>query len=145
MKRVTVNISKLNKEAVLPEYTREGDSGFDLRSVENTRILPGRMAVVSTGLALDLPSGYEVQIRPRSGLSMKGITVNNSPGTIDSNYRGELKIILSNHGVEIFNINVGDRIAQGVLQEVPKAVWNLVDTLTESNRGEDGFGSSGVK
>ena len=142
MKRVTVNISKLNKEAVLPEYTREGDSGFDLRSVENTRILPGRMAVVSTGLALDLPSGYEVQIRPRSGLSIK---VNNSPGTIDSNYRGELKIILINHGMEIFNISIGDRIAQGVLQEVPKAVWNLVDTLTDSNRGEDGFGSSGVK
>lgn len=128
----------------LPAYATPGAAGMDVVSAEDVTLAPGGRHAVATGLALAIPAGYEVQVRPRSGLALKaGISVPNSPGTIDSDYRGELKVILINHGAEPFAIARGDRIAQLVLAPVTRARWAEVDELDETARGAGGFGSTG--
>ena len=128
----------------LPDYATAGAAGMDVVSAEEVTIAPGVRHAVATGLALAIPPGYEIQVRPRSGLALKhGITVPNTPGTIDSDYRGELKVILINHGDEAFSIARGDRVAQLVLAPVVQAAWNEVAELDDTDRGAGGFGSTG--
>jgi len=130
----------------LPKYMTPGSAGLDLYAciAESMKVEPGSTVLVPTGLALEIPQGFEAQIRPRSGLALKwGITLLNSPGTIDSDYRGEIKIIMINHGRETFIINRGDRIAQMVFCPVAAASMEVVDELTLSNRGKGGFGHTG--
>lgn len=128
----------------LPAYATTGAAGMDVVSAEAVTIAPGGRHAVATGLALAIPHGYEVQVRPRSGLALKhGITVPNTPGTIDSDYRGELKVILINHGAEPFVIQRGDRVAQLVLAPVVQAAWDEVAELDATERGAGGFGSTG--
>lgn len=132
----------------LPEYATEGASGMDLRAFMNEPIAlkPLQRVLVSTGLFLALPQGYEAQIRPRSGLALKqGITVLNTPGTIDADYRGEIKVILINLSNETATINNGDRIAQMVVQKVERIVFRQVDRIHETDRGAGGFGHTGKK
>ena len=128
----------------LPAYATAGAAGMDVLSAEDLTLAPGERHAVATGLAIAIPHGYEVQVRPRSGLALKyGITVPNTPGTIDSDYRGELKVILINHGSAEFEIRRGDRVAQLVLAPVTRASWLKVEDLDETARGEGGFGSTG--
>ena len=128
----------------LPAYATEGAAGMDVLAAEEVVLAPGARHAVATGLAVAIPHGYEIQVRPRSGLALKhGISVPNAPGTIDSDYRGELKVILINHGQERFKVRRGDRIAQLVLAPVTCASWLPVDELDETSRGEGGFGSTG--
>jgi dUTP pyrophosphatase len=128
----------------LPAYATTGAAGMDVVSAEDVTIAPGARHAVATGLAVAIPAGFEIQVRPRSGLALKhGITVPNSPGTIDSDYRGELKVILINHGGEAFAIRRGDRVAQLVLAPVTRAGWVEVAELDDTARGEGGFGSTG--
>ena len=128
----------------LPAYATEGAAGMDVVSAEDVTIAPAARHAVATGLALAIPPGFEVQVRPRSGLALKhGITVPNTPGTIDSDYRGELKVILINLGSEPFEIRRGDRVAQLVLAPVVQAGWIEVEHLDETARGAGGFGSTG--
>lgn len=128
----------------LPAYATAGAAGMDVVSAEDVTIAPGARYAVATGLALAIPAGYEIQVRPRSGLALKhGITVPNTPGTIDSDYRGELKVILINHGADAFEIRRGDRVAQLVLAPVTQGSWLEVSELDETARGEGGFGSTG--
>ena len=129
----------------LPAYATAGAAGMDIVSAEDVTIAPGARHAVATGLALAIPAGYEVQVRPRSGLALKhGITVPNTPGTIDSDYRGELKVIMINHGEAAFPIRRGDRIAQLVAAPVQHAEFSEVDDLDATARGAGGFGSTGV-
>lgn len=128
----------------LPAYATPGAAGMDVVSAEDVTIAPGARHPVATGFALAIPPGYEIQVRPRSGLALKhGITVPNTPGTIDSDYRGELKVLLINHGTEPFAIARGDRVAQLVLAPVVRAAWREVEQLDATERGEGGFGSTG--
>ena len=128
----------------LPAYATAGAAGMDVVSAEDVTIAPGARHPVATGLSMAIPQGYEVQVRPRSGLALKhGITVPNTPGTIDSDYRGELKVLLINHGSEPFPIARGDRVAQLVLAPVVQAAWEEVDELDATTRGAGGFGSTG--
>ncbi len=128
----------------LPAYTTSGAAGMDVLAAEDCVIAPGQRHAVATGLAVAIPQGYEIQVRPRSGLALKhGITVPNTPGTIDSDYRGELKVILINHGAGDFTIQRGDRIAQLVLAPVTQAAWEEVGELDTTTRGAGGFGSTG--
>jgi dUTP pyrophosphatase len=128
----------------LPAYATAGAAGMDVLSAEDVTLDPGSRRAVATGFAVAIPPGYEIQVRPRSGLALKhGISVPNTPGTIDSDYRGELKVILINHGPEAFAIARGDRIAQLVLAPVTLAAWDEVAELDETARGAGGFGSTG--
>jgi dUTP pyrophosphatase len=129
----------------LPSYATPGSAGMDLRSAEALTLKPGARALVATGLAIALPNQFEAQVRPRSGLAVKyGVTVLNSPGTIDADYRGEIKVLLINHGNGDFVINRGDRIAQMVVASMVLAELVEVETLDETERGVGGFGSSGL-
>ena len=128
----------------LPAYETTGSAGLDLRATGDLTLKPGERSLVSTGIAIALPPGYEAQIRPRSGLAVKhGVTVLNSPGTIDSDYRGEVKVPLINHGDRDFAITRGDRIAQMVIAPVSRIAWESVIELDITMRGAGGFGSSG--
>ncbi|MEO6093354.1 MAG: dUTP diphosphatase [Novosphingobium sp.] len=128
----------------LPAYATEGAAGMDVLAAEDVLLVPGARHAVATGLALAIPLGFEIQVRPRSGLALRhGITVPNTPGTIDSDYRGELRIILINHGTDAFAVRRGDRVAQLVLAPVVRASWLKVDELDETPRGDGGFGSTG--
>jgi len=128
----------------LPAYATDGAAGMDVVAAEDVTIAPGARHAVATGLAVAIPPGFEIQVRPRSGLALKhGITVPNTPGTVDSDYRGEVKVILINHGATPFEIRRGDRIAQLVIAPVLRATWLKVDELDETDRGEGGFGSTG--
>ena len=128
----------------LPAYATDGAAGMDVLSAEDVTLVPGDRHAVATGLALAIPHGFEIQVRPRSGLALKfGITVPNTPGTIDSDYRGELKVILINHGHDAFEVRRGDRVAQLVLAPVTRATWLKVEELDQTLRGEGGFGSTG--
>ena len=132
----------------LPAYETRGSAGMDVRAAvpdaEPVTLAPGARTMVPTGLTMAVPSGYEAQMRPRSGLAAKhGVTCLNSPGTIDSDYRGELKVILINHGDEPFVIRRGERIAQLVIAPVVQAAWVEAETLDDTVRGEGGFGSTG--
>lgn len=149
MKKVKILINRLSEtfcDIPLPKYETIGSSGLDVRAaVENDFVIPsGSVKLVPTNLSLEIPKGYEIQVRPRSGLAAKhGIGVLNSPGTIDSDYRGEIKIILFNFSEKDFVINRGDRIAQLVLSEVTHAEIEEVQTLNSTHRGEGGFGHTG--
>jgi len=128
----------------LPAYATPGAAGMDVVAAEDVTLAPGARHAVATGFSLAIPEGYEIQVRPRSGLALKhGITVPNTPGTIDSDYRGELKVILINHGAEPFPVHRGDRIAQLVLAPVTLALWQEVAELDQTERGSGGFGSTG--
>ena len=143
---IKVLIKKLNQKAIIPSYKTSGSSGLDLTAlIESEIIIPSKKsALISTGLSIAIPDDTEVQIRPRSGLAAKSnITVLNTPGTIDSDYRGELKIILFNHGDKEFVVNNGDRIAQMVLMPILKIEFEEVDNLPKTIRGSGGFGSTG--
>lgn len=130
----------------LPAYETAGAAGMDLRAAEATTLKPGMRCLMPTGIAIALPQGFEAQVRPRSGLAVKhGITVLNSPGTIDCDYRGEVKVPLINHGQEDFIIARGDRIAQMVIAPVTRISWSELETLDETARGAGGFGSSGTR
>ncbi|MCE7887956.1 MAG: dUTP diphosphatase [Alphaproteobacteria bacterium PRO2] len=131
----------------LPAYATEQSAGLDLSAAIDNQIqlAPGQRALIPTGIAIALPPGYEAQIRPRSGLAVKnGVTVLNTPGTIDADYRGEIKIILINLGQETFTIERGMRIAQMIVARHERAVWDVVDFLDETRRGSGGFGSTGT-
>jgi len=144
---IPVRIRRLpgNDDLPLPDYATQGAAGMDVVAAEDAAIAPGMRHAVATGLALAIPSGFEIQVRPRSGLALKhGVTVPNAPGTIDSDYRGELKVILINLGDTTFVVQRGDRIAQLVLAPVTRASWLEVDELDSTARGEGGFGSTGV-
>jgi dUTP pyrophosphatase len=133
-----------NDDLPLPAYATAGAAGMDVVSAEDVDLAPGARHAVATGLSMAIPEGFEIQVRPRSGLALKhGITVPNTPGTIDSDYRGELKVIMINLGAETFSIRRGDRVAQLVLAPVTRASWLAVDTLDETARGSGGFGSTG--
>ena len=145
-----MKVKVINKSGFdLPKYETENSAGMDLRACfsngENGEIIErGKRLLIKTGIFLEVPKGYEVQIRPRSGLAFKfGVTVVNSPGTIDADYRGEIGVILINHGEVPFIVNHGDRIAQMVLAKCEQAEWDEVDNLSETERGEGGFGSTG--
>jgi dUTP pyrophosphatase len=130
----------------LPEYQTNGSAGFDLRANLNEPVVlkHGEIKLIPTGLIFEIPEGYEVEIRPRSGLAAKhGISLVNTPGTIDSDYRGEIKIILINHGMEDFIVNNGDRIAQGLFKSVERAQFTEIKELSETGRGAGGFGHTG--
>ena len=144
--RIAVQLKRLPHGAglALPAYATDGAAGMDVLAAEHVTIAPGQRHAVATGLSVAIPAGYEIQVRPRSGLALKhGITVPNTPGTIDSDYRGELKVILINHGAEDFAIARGDRVAQLVLAPVTQATWDEVDKLDDTARGAGGFGSTG--
>ena len=145
---VKILIKKTNKEVTTPKYKTDGSSGVDLSAFLEKKVVikPNSSELIPTGLQVAIPEELEIQIRPRSGLAAKeSIGVLNSPGTIDSDYRGELKIILFNHGKEDFIINNGDRIAQMVLVPILKMEFEEVDSLPETIRGQGGFGSTGKK
>ena len=130
----------------LPAYESAGAAGMDLRAAETAVLQPGTRLLMPTGFAMALPEGFEAQVRPRSGLAVKhGVTVLNAPGTIDSDYRGEIKVPLINHGETDFNIAKGDRIAQLVIAPVTRASWIESDSLDDTARGGGGFGSSGAR
>ncbi len=147
MKTVKVNIQRTDKSDIdLPEYTTEGSAGMDIRAAVTSDVIiqPGDVEIIPAGFIIELPQGYEAQIRPRSGLAAKyGIGVLNAPGTIDSDYRGEVKIILMNFGKKPFTVRRGDRIAQMVVAPYTRVAWNEVDRVNETDRGAGGFGHSG--
>ena len=143
---ITIALKRLphGVDLPLPAYATEGAAGMDIVSAEAATLAPGARAAIATGFAIAIPAGYEVQVRPRSGLAMKhGITCLNTPGTIDSDYRGEVKVILINLGAAPFEIARGDRIAQLVPAPVQRAVLDLVAALDDTGRGTGGFGSTG--
>ena len=141
---MTLAFRRVHPAAVLPAYAHPSDAGMDLRSVEGVTLAPGGRALVRTGLVMSLPSGYEGQVRPRSGLALKhGVTVLNAPGTIDSGYRGEVGVVLANFGSEPFSVAVGDRIAQLVIAPVTQPEVVETEAVDETDRGTGGFGSTG--
>lgn len=145
MTMLNVKIINRSKHA-LPEYATEQSAGLDLRANMNTSVVlaPLERAMIPTGLSLELPAGFEAQVRPRSGLAAKhGITVLNSPGTIDADYRGEVNVILVNLSNQAFTINDGERIAQLVVARHERVVWENTEVLSETERGEGGFGHTG--
>ena len=142
---MTVKFRKIDPAAILPSYAHPGDAGMDVRSVEELVVEPGGRKLVRTGLMMMLPPGYEAQVRPRSGLALKnGVTVLNTPGTIDEGYRGEVGVILANFGAEPFRVEKGAKIAQIVIAPCTRA--EIVETaeVDETARGAGGFGSTGV-
>ncbi|MDM7955089.1 dUTP diphosphatase [Blastomonas sp.] len=144
---ITIRLKRLEHGAGLPvpAYATQGAAGMDVVAAEELDLMPGQRHAIATGFAMAIPDGYEVQVRPRSGLALKhGITVPNTPGTIDSDYRGELKVILINHGDAPFPIRRGDRIAQLVAAPVQRAAFEEVTDLEATARGAGGFGSTGV-
>ena len=141
-----LKVKLINKDAVLPLQANPGDAGLDLFAAEEKVIKSGEAELISTGIIIELPEGTEAQVRPRSGLALKhSLTVLNSPGTIDEGYRGEIKVILINHGKEDFKIEKQMRIAQMVIAPVARVNITQVEELTVSERGIGGFGSSGIK
>ena len=146
MEKYILKIKKINDKAIIPSYAHEGDAGLDLYAVQELTLNPGGRGLVHTGIQIELPENTEAQIRPRSGLALKnGITTLNSPGTIDEGYRGEIGVILINHSNEVFKIEQGMKIAQMVIKPVFKVKIIETSELSESERNEKGFGSSGTR
>jgi dUTP pyrophosphatase len=142
---MTVNFKRVHPAAVLPVYARPGDAGLDVCACESAILQPGERKIVRTGLVMELPYGTEAQMRPRSGLALKqGITLLNTPGTIDQGYRGEVGVLLINLGREVFEVQPGMRIAQMVISPVLRVDTKEVAEVSETLRGEGGFGSTGV-
>ena len=147
---ITVQVTRLahGADLPLPHYATPQSAGLDLVAavVDAVSLAPGERALIPTGIAIALPPGYEAQVRPRSGLALKhGITTLNTPGTIDADYRGEVGVILINHGQEVFTIRRGDRIAQMVVAPVTRLAWSEQTTLDQTERGAGGFGSTGTR
>lgn len=144
-----IKIKKLNQDATIPMYATSGSAGFDFHSIEDVNIYPGQTIAIKTGLSFEIPTGYELQVRPRSGLSLKtNLRISNSPGTIDSDYRGEVCIIVDNIDFSSetkasYEIKKGDRIAQGVICPIQQVEFEEVEELDRTERGESGFGSTG--
>jgi dUTP pyrophosphatase len=142
---VKVRVKRLSPDAKIPKAAKKGDVAFDLYSMIDYELRPGERFAVPTGIAVEIPPGYEGQVRPRSGLALKeGVTVLNTPGTIDSGYRGEVKTIMMNHNGEPFKITKGMRISQLAIRPVPEVEFIEVDELSDTERGEGGFGSTGA-
>ena len=142
---MTLRFRRIHPDAALPSYAHEGDAGMDVRSIEELELAPGARALVHTGLVMMLPPGWEAQVRPRSGLALKhGVTVLNTPGTIDAGYRGEVGVILANFGDRPFKVSKGDKVAQVVVAPVTRAEIVETSELDETERGAGGFGSTGV-
>lgn len=142
---VTIKIQKIKDNAIIPKYAHEGDAGVDLYSTEEYLIKPGERVLVSTGIKMAIPKGHEAQIRPKSGLALKhGLSIVNTPGTIDSGYRGEVGIIIINLGKEEYKIEKGKKVAQMVINQVEEATFEEVKELDETTRNEGGFGSTGL-
>lgn len=140
-----LDIKKLNNDAIIPKYAHKGDAGMDLFSVEDLTINAGESALIKTGIAIGLPQNTEAQIRPRSGLALKHqITLLNTPGTIDEGYRGEIKVIVINHGKKDFQVTKGMKIAQMVIKPIYTVEVKEVEELSDTSRGEGGFGSTGM-
>ncbi len=140
-----LKVKLIEKNAILPRYAHPGDAGLDLFSVERKTILPGESALIKTGIIIQLPPGTEAQVRPRSGLALNHqVTVLNTPGTIDHGYRGEVRVILINHGKSPFEVEQGMKIAQMVIQPVLTVDVLQVEELSDTSRGEGGFGSTGI-
>ena len=139
-------VTKLDNDAVIPTYAKPGDAGADLYAISELVLAPGERALVKTGIAIALPNGYVGLVHPRSGLGLKnGISVVNTPGTIDAGYRGEIGVVLINHDLrESFQVKKGDRIAQLVIQKVENAQFKVVNQLPESERAAGGYGSTGA-
>ena len=141
----TIRFQKLDSAAIIPVQAHPGDAGMDLVSIESATIPPGGRRLVRTGLAVEIPVGFEGQVRPRSGLALKnGITVLNAPGTIDAGYRGEVGVVLANFGDAPFAVEPGMRIAQLVIAAVASVTVEVAETLSNSERGSGGYGSTGV-
>ena len=144
--RVKVQIKKLSEDAVIPQYAHKTDAGADVYAIEDVTLKPHETQLIKTGISVAIPVGYEIQVRPRSGLSLKtGLRVANAPGTIDSDYRGEVCVIMTNTANLSQTINKGDKIAQLVISAVPMIDWVEVDELDSTERGEGGFGSTDKK
>jgi dUTP pyrophosphatase len=146
---MTIQIAVINQSGnELPTFATKGSAGMDLRAhlVSPVEIAPGNWEMIPTGLYFEIPMGFEVQIRPRSGLALKhGVTVLNSPGTIDSDYRGEIKVVLINHSKIPFTVNNGERIAQMVVNKHESISWSIKENLTKTERGSGGYGHTGKK
>ena len=143
---VKIKIKKIKDNAIIPEYAHDGDAGVDLYSTEDYLLKPGERVLVSTGIKIAIPKGYEAQVRPKSGLAIKnGLSVVNTPGTIDSPYRGEVQIIAINLGKENIKIEKQTKVAQMVINKIEEAEFEEVDELDNTTRGEGGFGSTGHK
>jgi dUTP pyrophosphatase len=141
----TIGFKKLHEDAQLPDYQTQGASGFDLRSVEDVTLVNGQVSLVATGLSVEIPEGYELQIRARSGLAAKkGVFLVNGIGTVDSDYRGEIKVILSTCQRAPIELKKGERVAQGVVMKIERAQINELSNLSETERGAGGFGSTGT-
>ena len=141
-----IRIKKIRDNAVTPRYEHDGDAGMDLYAVEDSILRPGQRKLIPTGFQVEVPKGHEMQIRPKSGLALKhGITVLNTPGTVDSCYRGEVGVIILNTSDRDYEVNAGEKVAQAVIARVEKAVVEEVEELTETQRGAGGFGSTGRK
>jgi len=145
-----VKIKKLHSDAIIPKYQTSGSAGFDIHAIQHTEVYPGETKILKTGLSFEIPEGYELQIVPRSGVSVKTkLRISNSPGTVDSDFRGEVGIIVDNVDFHSdkrvpYIIKVGDRIAQGKITPVVQATFIEVNDLEETERGEGGFGSTGL-
>jgi len=148
MNSITIGVRRIHPAARLPVYAHSPaeDAGMDLCAVEEVTLGPGEWRDVGTGLTVEIPPGYEGQVRPRSGLALRhGVTMLNSPGTIDPGYRGEVRLIVINHGKTAFDIRPGDRIAQLIVGRYAAVEWRMDENLNASVRGEGGFGSTGVR
>ena len=158
MKKVKIKVKKLYEDVELPQYQHESDAGLDVRAyIDETdlygsisgshyiEIKPFQTKPIKTGLSFEIPDGYELQIRSRSGMSLVGLVVANSPGTIDSTFRGHVKVLINNTSNKILSVEHGMRIAQLVLKEQPQIEWEEIAELMKTERGENGFGSTGVK
>ena len=140
-----IQIRRINELATIPSYAHEGDAGMDLYSIDEVEIAPGETSLIHTGITIQLPQGTEAQIRPRSGLALKhSVTVLNTPGTIDEGYRGEIGVILINHSKNTFKVVKGMKIAQMVIKPVLRVEIEEVNELTQTSRGQGGFGSTGM-
>jgi dUTP pyrophosphatase len=143
--KIKLDIKVLDQGAILPRYGSSGAAGFDLAIPDNLTLAPYQKELVKLGWACAVPEGFELQIRPRSGMSLKtDINLPNSPGTIDSDYRGEVGVILMNRGPNVLRLMRGDRVAQAVVVPVKRCVFEVVPFLSDTERGDDGFGSTGV-
>ena len=146
MEKIKVQITKIKDNAKIPSYAHKGDTGMDLYSTEDYTIKPGERVLVSTGIKIALPNGFEAQVRAKSGLALKyGLTVLNAPGTIDSEYRGEVGVITINLGQETYEVKAGEKIAQLVIKNVCEAELEELDNLDDTTRGDGGFGSTGLE
>lgn len=142
---IELKVKKLNSNAIIPKHAHVGDAGLDLFSISEMEISPGEVKLVKTGISIELPENTEAQIRPRSGLALNNqITVLNTPGTIDYGYRGEIGVILINHGNKMFKVEKGMKIAQMIIKPILQVEVVEVSDLSDTERGTDGFGSTGV-